>query len=184
MREIKIANSDKVALVDDEDFELVNQHSWCIVGALRNYQGSKIGNKIIYMHLFIMGDCDGVVDHIDRDTFNNTKSNLRVVTRSENSLNRVANKGASSKYKGVFVRKPGIFRAIVSRRVNGKHLMFHNGTYRSEELAALAYDKKALEVFADVDRSILRLNIDTFPELINYEKKNTDSSSTNGLTPT
>lgn len=53
MKEIKLTNSDKVAIVDDEDYDLVNQYQWCLdtLGYAHLY-----GNgQDITMHRLILG---------------------------------------------------------------------------------------------------------------------------------
>lgn len=39
------------------------------------------------------------IDHINHDTLNNQKSNLRIVTRSQNNMNRKPNVNGTSKYR-------------------------------------------------------------------------------------
>lgn len=63
--------------------------------------------KSYSIHRFIM-DCPKgyVVDHIDHDTLNNCKSNLRIVTNAENQQNRLgAKKGSKSGVRGVYWHK-------------------------------------------------------------------------------
>jgi len=56
------------------------------------------------MHRFIIGveDSKVHVDHINHDTLDNRKSNLRLCTNAENIRNQKIRKGGSSKYKGVY----------------------------------------------------------------------------------
>jgi hypothetical protein len=56
--------------------------------------------RTIHLHQFVLGGCD-CVDHINHDTLDNRKDNLRIITRSNNSANR---KGANSNNKTTGVR--------------------------------------------------------------------------------
>jgi len=99
MRKIKLTQG-KYALVDDEDFEYLNQWNWYAgenrsgFFAARGEFNGKNMNKIL-MHRVIMNCEKGkVVDHIDHNTLNNQKSNLRNCTTAENikRLVKLANK--------------------------------------------------------------------------------------------
>ena len=60
-------------------------------------------SKALKLHKFIMGVKDNsVVDHIDHDTLNNTKANLRVISHANNSTNRKSrNSNNKSGYRNV-----------------------------------------------------------------------------------
>jgi len=84
------------ALVDDEVFDLLNQYHWKAkpngggkhIYAVRNTKLPSGKSVMLRMHRVVLGYF-GVqdVDHIDRNTLNNQRSNLRVVSRSENLRN-------------------------------------------------------------------------------------------------
>ena len=103
MKKIKLGNDINTTLVDDEDYEILNQHKWHNnIGYART--DIKDGNKWFgkLMHRLIMNvPIKMEVDHIDRNGLNNQKSNLRIVTHQQNSMNSKKQKGSSSKYKGV-----------------------------------------------------------------------------------
>ncbi|NDC95383.1 HNH endonuclease [bacterium] len=46
-----------------------------------------------------------VVDHINNDKLDNTRKNLRIITRSENARNKLKQTATSSKYIGVSFHK-------------------------------------------------------------------------------
>ena len=85
-----INGAGKYALVSPEDYPMVARHSWYYRDG---YALSKIGNKEIRMHRYIMDvrDPDLIVDHIDRNRLNNTRENLRVINYLENANNRSDN---------------------------------------------------------------------------------------------
>lgn len=70
--------------IDKEDYDKVKCYKWTLTS--ENYVMNKASG--ILLHRLIM-NCpdDKVVDHINHDTLNNTKSNLRIVSRSENCRN-------------------------------------------------------------------------------------------------
>ena len=69
---------------------------------------------------------DQFVDHINHNTLDNRKKNLRIVTKSQNQMN--------SNYKGVDHKKNGRWRARI--KINGKNIDL--GEYVFEEEALLA----------------------------------------------
>jgi len=152
MREIPLTQG-QVALVDDEDFERVNQYKWHTSSNSTNqtlYAARNICKKLgvwrlQYLHRFILNTPNGLqVDHKDHNGLNNTKANIRNVTRTENNRNGLkCRKITSSKYRGVgWHKKCNNWRAYIG--IAGKHI--HLGHYETELEAALAYDEKAHEV--------------------------------------
>lgn len=96
MKEIKLTQG-FVAIVDDEDYERLSHYKWHankvgydgdVVYARRRSRKGEKGTHI-YMHRFIMNTADNQeVDHIDYNTLNNRKSNLRNVSKKDNLKNR------------------------------------------------------------------------------------------------
>lgn len=96
MKEIKLTQG-KVVLVDDEDYEYLNQFKWYALKNHRTYYAQRViqNNYIkrtLKMHRVIMDTpCGLEVDHIDGDGLNNQKCNLRNCTFAENRKNRKPN---------------------------------------------------------------------------------------------
>lgn len=116
MAEPILLTQDRVAYVSPEDAEFIGSFKWCVTNG---YPARGVGaggkKRCIYMHKVIaerMG-FDGMVDHIDRDTLNNTRSNLRPATSSLNSSN-VTPRSASG-LLGVYQVGPNSWRAEVTR---------------------------------------------------------------------
>ena len=85
-------------------------------------------------------------DHIDFDGLNNKKSNLRFCTHQQNMMNKRKCKNLSSKFKGVTWDESS--KKWMSR-IRYKNKCYPLGRFKNEIDAARAYDKKALELFAE-----------------------------------
>lgn len=127
----------KFAIVDDADFEALNQHAWFFMKTgYAARQGKRNGNKrtLIHMHRVIMNAPGNMhVDHINGNTLDNRRENLRLCTPAENSVNRPGFHG-SSKYKGVTLDKR-------RGRWYARHAGTHIGSFTNEIDAAIAYDE-------------------------------------------
>jgi hypothetical protein len=107
MRQILLTQG-LVALVDDVDFEYLNQWKWHALKhresfyAARN-SGGRLNRKYIFMHRLILGLTDSKieVDHKDLNGLNNQRNNLRPASRSQNAANIPSRMGSSSKHLGV-----------------------------------------------------------------------------------
>lgn len=81
---------------DLEDFELISKYHWRIAVKKHKYYvctGQASRTKLVYLQNLILGftpDKIHEVDHIDGESLNNRKSNLRLVTRLENIQNAKA----------------------------------------------------------------------------------------------
>lgn len=138
MKEIK-ASRGAIFLVDDEDFEYLNQFSWTLNSC--NYAGRYSDGRFITMHRLIMGNPKGKqVDHIDGNRFNNQRSNLRICTQSQNCMNRKATTKGSSGFRGVHKTKYSYQARI---EVSGKKMNL--GHFKEPMEAAIAYNKAAVK---------------------------------------
>lgn len=145
MREIPLTKG-RFALVDDDDYEFLSTYKWHCSGRYAgrlNPDKNKPGEPTaILMHRVVTDAPKGLcVDHINRNSLDNRKCNLRIVTHQENMLNYGSKKGAS-KYKGVSKTKEGHWVASFMYKGEGIYL----GTYDNEEDAAKAYNIKASEL--------------------------------------
>lgn len=139
-----------IALVDDIDIDL-SFSKWYL--SSMGYARRHIATGHIEIHRIVLSRklgrdlLDGeYCDHIDGDTLNNTRENLRIATPTQNVINTRA-KGTRH-YKGVFARGQ---RWIAAVQTGGT--FFYLGTFANEELAAHAYDKKARELFGEYART-------------------------------
>jgi len=78
-----------VALVDDEDFDELSKFNWHAMKSRSNFYASRrASGKVIRMHNMIVPPPDGfLVDHINKNSLDNRRCNLRLATRLQNVLN-------------------------------------------------------------------------------------------------
>lgn len=184
MKEIKLYSTkykNLIALVDDEDFEYLNKFTWYpIVSKFTTYAYRKDGTIGIRMHREILKlPIDKPdVDHIDHNGLNNQKCNLRIVTVSQNMMNkRKGDKITSSKYKGVnyTTRRNGldeywIAQCTVGYRTRNSIRKFE--LCKTEVEAAIAYNKLAIELHGEY-ACLNRLTIEDellYQEVLKFNK--------------
>ena len=142
-KKIPLSNG-QFAIVDDEDYELVSRYKWHTMA--NSNGGHQYAATKLRMHRLIMDAPPGyMVDHINGDTLDNRKSNLRLCTNSQNQQN-TGSRGGSSQFKGVsFQVKRGKWIAAFQYDT----IRYYCGMWDSEEDAARAVDKKRGEVCGD-----------------------------------
>jgi hypothetical protein len=149
----------RVALVDDDDYDLVMQYRWHVreywrpgrVRPMGPYAMTNVrrdGRRVtLFMHNLIMGSTG--IDHESGNGLDNQRSNLRPATHDQNMHNRRPNLGHSSQYKGVtWRRNSGKWHARIT--LDGKRRSL--GYFAGEEDAARAYDVAALASFGEFAR--------------------------------
>ena len=134
------------AMVDDEDFEWLNQWKWRAGKDSNTFYASRTVSfgKNTKMHRQILGLTDPKIfgDHRDENGLNNTRGNLRICNDKENKCNRGKQKNNKSGFKGVYWgKKSKKWHAGI--RINGKSI--HLGTFFCLIKAAKAYDKAAIK---------------------------------------
>jgi len=153
-------NNEQV-LIDWEDYGRLKEYTWHIqyrkdgsVGGVRTSTYDPVTKKtgVINMHQLILDHygkhgADGI-DHIDRNTLNNTKVNLRVCSNQQNQMN-TNSRQLSSKYKGVSYEKKRK-KWFVGIKINKRSK--YVGRYDSEEEAGRAYDEEARKYHKEFGR--------------------------------
>lgn len=155
MKEIPLTQG-KFALVDDEDFEWLNQWKWRVKKAKNGRFYVQRGmrengqSRTLYMHREIMKTPKGLdADHRDRNGLDNRKSNLRNCTRSQNLMNTIKREKNLSGYKGVtWCKEKEKWQAQIF--VNNKNIRL--GRFKTKEAAAFIYDEAAKKYFGEFAR--------------------------------
>jgi hypothetical protein len=146
----------KYAIVDPEDYERLARYRWHALRiersfyAVRQYKAKQGRGKYesVRMHQEIMGAAEGkVIDHINHNSLDNRKANLRFATTQQNSWNKRKNRSNySSRYKGVAWSKS---RKKWRTRITLNGRVIFVGHFDDEKTAAMAYDARAKELFGD-----------------------------------
>lgn len=125
MKIITLSKGEK-SIVSNEDYDFLSQWKWCY--GKRGYatRTNKKTKKHDSIHRLVMERIIGrklnsneICDHINRNRLDNRRSNLRLVTLTENNINRKKLEGCSSIYKGVcrnvtrYTRKDGSISTYV-----------------------------------------------------------------------
>lgn len=151
--EVKTIKLDKgyEAIVDEEDYERLSKYRWRTKPNKNNvyaYRDKRVSNKQVSIsmarELLGVTDSNIHVDHINRNSLDNRKSNLRLCTPQQNLCNAEPY-GAGSKYKGVSFNKK-VKKYVANIKVRK---ICYLGTYNTEEEAAKVYDSAALYHFKE-----------------------------------
>ena len=141
--------------VDDEDYEDLKQHSWTghLMGGGTNpklYATGYVGAKQFRMEHYLMGS--KFIDHVDGNTLNNTRANLRRYPRAGlNGANSKPRSHRTLKYRGVVLEPPSVkkrYRAHITVMSKNHYL----GNFKTQREAALAYDEAARKQFGEFAR--------------------------------
>lgn len=143
VKEIPLSNSDKYAIVDDSDYELVSKYNWHLNGP--GYPETTIKGKTVFLHTLIMGKVEGKeVDHIDSNKFNCQRINLRHCTHSQN----IANDGPKSNNK-LSVKGVDFYNGRYRATIRKDYKKIHIGIFDTLREAAEAWNAVARSYFGE-----------------------------------
>jgi hypothetical protein len=137
---LKITVADQQILVDRKDLKGIDLFNLRITA--EGY--AAVGEKLLHR---IITDCPGnmQVDHINKNTLDNRRCNLRVCTSSENQMNRGKTKANTSGFKGVNCEKRKK-RKKYRARITADKKTFYLGNFEKVSDAGAAY-KEAVKVY-------------------------------------
>jgi hypothetical protein len=139
-------------LVDEADYERVKEFKWTLAewhGRFRSVHYYREDGKVKSFSLqrFLLKPPDGkVVAFRNGDSLDCRRANLLICTRGEALRSQKGKRGRrqNTKYKGVYPsgRKKSPFKAVIAHNYRTYYL----GSFKTEEEAGRAYDRKAKEL--------------------------------------
>jgi hypothetical protein len=142
--------------IDDEDYSKVKDFKWHVLKSKRHglvYAIAYVQKTAVLMHRLVMGMAIGnglFVDHINRDTTNNHKSNLRVVSHGQNMMNCKMHSNNQAGYKGVSMDGGRLNPWKAQIRINGKKVTL--GRFPTPEQAYEAYCLASIKFHGEYGR--------------------------------
>lgn len=152
---VSVFVNEKEILLDIDIFEKYSKSIYVRKDQRNNYYSVYIyedGKKILSRWIMSVTDKNQTVDHINGNTLDNRRSNLRVVSHQENMMNKKVYKNNTSKIKGVNLNKKGLWVARI--QVGNRRIFLGSSKDKSvvEELRIEAEKK----YFGKYDRKYLK----------------------------
>lgn len=139
-------NDGKPITIDKADYEKVKYFKCSITNSKYVHIDTKEKSLLLSRFLCEVTETSIYVDHIDSNTFNNTRKNLRISDCKKNAQNKEKMNDATSKYYGVSYHKfNNRWVAYVAHDNQAKY----RKVFEKEELAARARDLYILENIDD-----------------------------------
>lgn len=141
-------NTNKEFYFDLEDYDKIKNCCWSrdkygyISSGGENYKSKDIRQHRLIKD--VLNKPDIIIDHINCNTYDNRKKNLRYATQQTNAINKGANKNNKLGIKGVYKHDEKYYPYICK---NGKQI--HLGTFKNLEDAIYVRKQKEIELFGD-----------------------------------
>lgn len=143
MQTVAYMVGDKMVLIDRDMLPYVQSKRWYI--SPRGYAHHKTKKLFEALHRTIVeATPEFMVDHINGNTLDNRRTNLRLCNALQNVANMRARHGCHSIYKGVF--KSNSRKKPWRARLRHGDCTYNLGVFESEVDAAKAYDELALRL--------------------------------------
>lgn len=148
--ELVILSKGFKTIIDKEDYKFVNSFKWYACQKDNRYYASRTvryGNRKdnkkhhLFLHRILLNAPEGIfVDHINGNSLDNRKNNLRLCSNKENSRNRKI----KNKYKGI---KKNLNCKTWSARITVDQIELYLGCFKNDIDAAMAYNEAAIKYF-------------------------------------
>lgn len=153
MKKVKLEICD--IIVDIQDSDLIPSRKWQIskdgyasAHIKENPSGKVLLHRIIAERMF--GNIDGkIIDHINQDTTDNRRCNLRLADKTINVLNSKLKCKSNTGYWCVYQQKTSKkWCSYIGGAKNRKHI----GSFNTAKEAAIAYDNEAKQRYGEFAR--------------------------------
>lgn len=147
----KFNNPNNKFIIDPEDVQKISKFKWFSTKPMKSTGLTYLcNNKLGLYHRFIMqpGPHE-TVDHINRNTFDNRKSNLRIVSQTEQNHNQKVQRNIRFDIKGIDFHKDPNRKKRYMVRFSMNKKTYRSPWYSSFEEAVFA--RFLLEQLANVD---------------------------------
>lgn len=139
----------QIAIVDEEDYNFLINWKWRAVWDGYRFYARNAYSEAMHRIILEITDSKIHVDHIDGDSLNNRKRNLRLATSSQNQANRTKTRANTSGVKGASWNiKRNAWQAQIGFR--GKNI--HVGYFDDLEDASCAYKMKEIELYGEYSK--------------------------------
>lgn len=149
-------NGEFKAIIDLEDVEKCKKYTWrigCYKNRIRLETSITKNNKNVHLrlHRYIINISESkqIVDHINGNTLDNRKRNLRITDKKGNGMNKGLNSNNSSGIKGVYWCNSRE-KWVASIKVNGKREFL--GYFNDKEEARVHRREAEIEYFKEYSR--------------------------------
>jgi len=155
MKTFKTTNGFEV-IIDDDWYDDITSVRWSAAAANQKYIKTIYKNHDgvwvnVYLHRLIIGANRGeTVDHINGNTYDNRRENLRICSKSQNGFNRGPNKNNLAGFKGVQLRSD---KKKWMARINVMGKAFYLGCFDTKELASEAYKEASKRLHGEFGKA-------------------------------
>lgn len=157
--EVELPCGNKTRLSHEDKMFITEYPYWAQSGgyvSIKRTFENKYGvyKQVLYLHKAVLINIYGPdklrckADHVDRNKFNNRRSNLRFANNFQNGANKDRTTKSSGGYKGVYLTKGNKkYYARIGTKMPGVRKFL--GSFETPELAAIAYDNAAIKVWGE-----------------------------------
>lgn len=142
---VGFTNAGETFYFDKEDYDKIRDYIWFVSSDGYIVSSTRLDSSKQRLHRLVVGCDDNAlrVDHINHNKSDNRKNNLRIVTSSENLMNKRVGSNNQSGYTGVCYssRKGGCWRAYINKDGKQYHLGYFDNIENAIKVRNDAEDK-------------------------------------------